>query len=225
MHLIYFLSTGRGAPPPRRTDAAAPPPGGAGPQALARPARLILMFVALAGATVIAQQGGPPKTTAADITRWMTELSNWGRWGKDDQRGTLNLITPEKRRQALALVRDGVSVSLAHTLDKEQFADNPRLANPRDTRSQTNTPVTGAGTPPEPSETAQFGIAPNKRRDLVELRRYGDQVEQQASASPSAVVDAQGQVVGGRTQSRAVTWILPIGMLARPARESSRSGK
>src|SRR5438093_7492667 len=110
MHLIDFFSTGRGAPPPRRT--------GAGPQALARPARLILMFVALAGATVIAQQGGPPKTTAADITRWMTELSNWGRWGKDDQRGTLNLITPEKRRQALALVRDGVSVSLAHTLDK-----------------------------------------------------------------------------------------------------------
>ena len=73
-----------------------------------------------------AAQSPPKTTTAADITRWMTELSNWGRWGKDDQRGTLNLITPEKRKQALALVRDGVSVSLAHTLDKEQFADNPR---------------------------------------------------------------------------------------------------
>ena len=30
----------------------------------------------------------------------MTALSNWGRWGKDDQRGTLNLITPAKRKQA-----------------------------------------------------------------------------------------------------------------------------
>ncbi len=33
----------------------------------------------------------------------MTELSKWGRWGKDDQLGALNLITIEKRRQAMAL--------------------------------------------------------------------------------------------------------------------------
>jgi hypothetical protein len=26
----------------------------------------------------------------------MTELSNWGRWGKTDQIGTLNLITPRE---------------------------------------------------------------------------------------------------------------------------------
>ena len=56
----------------------------------------------------------------------MTELSNWGRWGKDDQLGTFNLITPAKRKAALKLARDGVAVSLAHTLDKEQFPDNPR---------------------------------------------------------------------------------------------------
>jgi kynurenine formamidase len=68
----------------------------------------------------------PPTVTKDDITRWMKDLSNWGRWGADDQRGTLNLITAEKRKQALKLVRDGVSVSLAHTLDKEQFPDNPR---------------------------------------------------------------------------------------------------
>ena len=68
----------------------------------------------------------PPKVTNEQITKWMTELSNWGRWGKDDQRGTLNLITAEKRKQALKLARDGVSVSLAHVLDKEQFPDNPR---------------------------------------------------------------------------------------------------
>ena len=42
----------------------------------------------------------------------MTELSNWGRSGKDDQLGTLNLITPEKRRQAQALARRGIVVSL-----------------------------------------------------------------------------------------------------------------
>ena len=65
-------------------------------------------------------------TTNADVTRWMSELSNWGRWGKEDHLGTFNLITPAKRKQALALARNGISVSLAHTLDKEAFPDNPR---------------------------------------------------------------------------------------------------
>ena len=49
----------------------------------------------------------------------MTELSNWGRWGKDDQLGTMNLITPEKRRQAYRLVKEGVTVSLARTGRKD----------------------------------------------------------------------------------------------------------
>ena len=48
--------------------------------------------------------------------RWKTEYSNWGRWGADDQLGTLNLITPAKRKQAAALVKDGVSVSLARDI-------------------------------------------------------------------------------------------------------------
>ena len=64
------------------------------------------------------------KVTKTDIDRWMTELSNWGRWGKDDQLGTLNLITPAKRREAAALVKDGYSVSLAHDVLKEKAADN-----------------------------------------------------------------------------------------------------
>jgi kynurenine formamidase len=63
--------------------------------------------------------------TSADIDRWMTELSNWGRWGKDDQLGAMNLITPAKRKQAAALVHEGVSVSLAHDEDKVKAIDNP----------------------------------------------------------------------------------------------------
>jgi len=55
---------------------------------------------------------GRPEVTPAQVQRWMTELSNWGRWGKDDQLGTLNLITPQKRQQAQALARRGVVVSL-----------------------------------------------------------------------------------------------------------------
>lgn len=59
-----------------------------------------------------------------DFERSMTELSNWGRWGKDDQLGALNLVTPAKRIQALRLVREGISVSLARDVEKEKAIDN-----------------------------------------------------------------------------------------------------
>jgi len=60
------------------------------------------------------------------VEQWMTELSNWGRWGAEDQLGALNLITPAKRREAAALVREGFSVSLARTMEKEKADDNPQ---------------------------------------------------------------------------------------------------
>jgi kynurenine formamidase len=81
---------------------------------------LLFVFAILAPA-----QSDPHKMTKADIDRWMTELSNWGRWGKDDQLGTLNLITPAKRKKALALVREGYPISLSHDELTEKFADNP----------------------------------------------------------------------------------------------------
>ena len=62
--------------------------------------------------------------TSEDVDRWMEELSNWGRWGPDDQLGALNLITPEKRRQAAALVKDGFTVSLSRDATKEKSIDN-----------------------------------------------------------------------------------------------------
>jgi kynurenine formamidase len=82
------------------------------------------VFIAVPFSTVRADE--PPQSdkhrqalTKADIDEMMTSLSNWGRWGKDDQRGTLNLITAEKRKQAAALVKEGVTVSLAHPVIKQ----------------------------------------------------------------------------------------------------------
>lgn len=49
----------------------------------------------------------------ASFDELLQSLSNWGRWGADDERGTLNYITPEKRRQAAALVRQGKTFSLS----------------------------------------------------------------------------------------------------------------
>ena len=51
--------------------------------------------------------------TEAQVREYMRTLSNWGRWGKDDELGTINLITGEKRAAAARLVKDGVSVTCA----------------------------------------------------------------------------------------------------------------
>src|SRR6266581_4148159 len=78
-------------------------------------------------AAVAASQGSSsrPLVTEAQYEAWQTELSNWGRWGKDDQLGTLNLITPAKRSAALALVKEGVPVSLSTNTFTEKAVDVP----------------------------------------------------------------------------------------------------
>ena len=50
----------------------------------------------------------------AQFDQWMDELSNWGRWGEDDQIGAANLMTEAKRLEATALVETGETVSLSH---------------------------------------------------------------------------------------------------------------
>jgi hypothetical protein len=61
--------------------------------------------------------------TIARLKQWEQELSNWGRWGKDDEHGLLNLITPAKTRQALALVSEGKTVTLSINPIKKQGSD------------------------------------------------------------------------------------------------------
>src|SRR6266849_1804421 len=47
------------------------------------------------------------------VEGYFKELNNWGRWGHDDQLGTVNLITPAKQAQAQRLIKKGRTVSLA----------------------------------------------------------------------------------------------------------------
>jgi kynurenine formamidase len=79
------------------------------------------------------QEGGLPsgpqsKVTKQQFDEWMTKLSNWGRWGKDDERGTLNLLTAEKTRQAAALAKTGTTVSLSRRIAREKA---PNSSQPR----------------------------------------------------------------------------------------------
>jgi kynurenine formamidase len=69
----------------------------------------------------------PTITSEADFRKAMKELSNWGRWGNDDELGAANLITPAKRKQALALAKEGIVISLAHDVAQEKAADAPNV--------------------------------------------------------------------------------------------------
>jgi kynurenine formamidase len=93
--------------------------------------------------------------TPEQYERWKTELSNWGRWGKGDVLGAINLITPAKRRQAAALVKDGVTVSLAVDAD---FQKGP---GPNGT---------------QPYELIPTSVGPTGAGDRMNIRYHGNAV-------------------------------------------------
>jgi kynurenine formamidase len=63
--------------------------------------------------------------TEAEVVDLFDRYSNKGRWGLDDEMGTLNLITPEKRVQAATLVRSGTVISLGQDLSTVASNENP----------------------------------------------------------------------------------------------------
>ena len=74
-------------------------------------------------------QGEPgEEVTKEQYDKWMTELSNWGRWGDDDQLGALNLITLAKRVEAARLVETGTVVSMARDMTIDRL-ENPDEAS------------------------------------------------------------------------------------------------
>jgi len=83
--------------------------------------RIAWVFSLTFATALLAAEPSIEKTT---LDRWMHELSNWGRWGKDDQLGTVNLITPAKRLVAAALIKEGFTVSLSSDADTVKSADN-----------------------------------------------------------------------------------------------------
>ena len=92
----------------------------------------VALVVALAVACMPAesQDDGPGvgPHNQAEFDALFEEVKNWGRWGEDDERGTANLITEEKSREAAGLVRRGLSVSLSHNPMPAEAPDNPDSA-------------------------------------------------------------------------------------------------
>lgn len=86
---------------------------------------LALLIGLLTTSDLMAQPAEP--VSKAEFDQWMQDISNWGRWGAEDELGTLNLITPQKRAASAGLVREGVSISLSLFANKQRDALN---ANP-----------------------------------------------------------------------------------------------
>jgi kynurenine formamidase len=87
---------------------------------------MLRCFLALLTAAIALQPAADTRSprNAAEFDELFKQVSNWGRWGKDDQLGALNLVTAAKRKQAAALVRNGQNVSLAHNPLTERAEDN-----------------------------------------------------------------------------------------------------
>lgn len=66
--------------------------------------------------------------TKADMRRLFDEVSNWGRWGAEDESGTLNYLTPEKIAAGARLVKSGKRVSCARNFPVQPGPENPTPA-------------------------------------------------------------------------------------------------
>jgi kynurenine formamidase len=99
------------------------------------------------------------KLSVAEFEEIFESVKNWGRWGPDDELGTLNLITPERVRAAAGLVHSGRRVSMAIPINTVAGPDNPNPA----TRF-----VTQAHDVPVDGSKVRFGL------DWLGMAAHGD---------------------------------------------------
>ncbi len=67
--------------------------------------------------------------SADEFAALFRSLSNWDRWGANDERGALHHLTPKSVAVAALLVRKGITVTLSLPLDTERAVHNPKPAD------------------------------------------------------------------------------------------------
>lgn len=77
---------------------------------------IALVLLGLTGAGPGRAKPASRVVTQETMDAWKRTESNWGRWGADDELGTLNLITPKVRNRASREVTKGISISLGRSI-------------------------------------------------------------------------------------------------------------
>jgi kynurenine formamidase len=104
--------------------------------------------------------GDDQRPTQAELLGYLTQLSNWGRWGPGDSLGTVNHITDASRARAAGLIRSGVSVSCARTIAPAPSAEDGTTG----IAPQRFMLRTGQGLA-DPDRVARDGIEPGDRQE------------------------------------------------------------
>ena len=83
-------------------------------------------------------------TTIEEYVSYKEKYSNWGRWGTDDQSGTLNHITPDTVAHAATLVKTGRSISCSNPIATIGVVSDPQR-NSRPADHEVSVSETGSG--------------------------------------------------------------------------------
>ncbi len=89
-------------------------------------------------------QGDRTGVSADEFAELFDAVSNWGRWGRDDERGALHHLTPNRVIEAASLVREGLTVGLSLPLSTSVAPDCPQPAE----HTMTMVPDAGIGSGP-----------------------------------------------------------------------------
>jgi kynurenine formamidase len=86
----------------------------------------------------------PERVSRQQFDALFRDLSSWGKWGVDDERGALHLLTPARVAAAARLVRDGVTVTLSLPVNTHRGAHNPMPADHHMTALGSQGPATNS---------------------------------------------------------------------------------
>ncbi|GHD91518.1 cyclase family protein [Streptomyces naganishii] len=118
-------------------------------------------------------------------------VNNWGRWGADDEIGTLNLVTGEVVREAARCVRSGRRVPLALPLKQDgvQTGVIPGRVNPLHVMVQINQELFGPGTVACSDDAVTMGLQAGTHWDALSHVSHSGRLY---NGRPAAGVTAHG---------------------------------
>lgn len=118
-------------------------------------------------------------------------VNNWGRWGADDETGTLNLITDAVVREAAATVRTGRRIPLALPLQQDGVQSGliPGRVNPLHTMVQINQELFGPGTVATSDDAVTMGLQAATHWDALTHASHSGKIY---NGRPAATVTAHG---------------------------------